>query len=374
MNKYHIFGVFFTNLIIAISFTAFGQKHPASLKDAYKDCFYLGAAISSNQIIGKDSASQTLLLQHFNSITPENAMKWERIHPKPGVFVFDTADRFVSMGEANHMFIVGHCLLWHQQTPDWVFKDAQGKDLTRDALLERLREHITTIVTRYKGRINGYDVVNEALNDDGTMRQTKWYEIIGGDYIEKAFEFAKAADPNAELYYNDYNIENSAKRAGAIRIIKGLQAKGIKVSGVGIQGHWHLAGPKLAVIDSSIAQYGRLGIKVHITELDVNVLPRPKNFSGAEVSLTFAMQKELNPYPNGLPDSIQVKLTQRYVDFFKIFVKHKDVMKRITFWGIADDMSWLNDWPIKGRTNYPLLFDRNHKAKPVVEELITLKK
>jgi endo-1,4-beta-xylanase len=376
MNKYSIFRVLITyiNLVAVALFTACGQKQSVALKDAYKNYFYIGAAVSSYQIIGRDTSSKELLLHHFNSITAENAMKWERIHPKPGVYVFDTADKYVSLGEKNNMFIIGHCLLWHQQTPRWVFTDSLGKDLTRDALLERLRDHITTIVTRYKGRVHGYDVVNEALNEDGTMRQTKWFQIIGEDYIEKAFEFAKAADPKAELYYNDFNNENPEKRAGTIRIIKNLQAKGIKVDGVGIQGHWHLDVPRLRDIDSSMAQYGRLGVKVHITELDINVLPRPDNFSGAEISDNYELKEKMNPYPNGLPDSMQLKLTNRYVDFFKIFIKYKDVVERVTLWGITDNTSWLNHWPIRGRTNYPLLFDRSFKPKPVVEELVKLVK
>jgi endo-1,4-beta-xylanase len=370
-RKYTIGGIF--SLTIAIIFSSCATKQATTLKDAYKNDFYIGASTNSAQILGKDTNSLKLLVQHFNSITAENAMKWERIHPAPGVYNFDTADRYIDYGQKNNMFIVGHCLLWHQQTPAWVFTDSLGKDLSREALLERLRDHITTIVTRYKGRVNGYDVVNEALNEDGTMRQSKWYEIIGEDYIQKAFEFAKAADPSVELYYNDYNIENPAKRAGALRIIKNLKAKGVKIDGVGIQGHWHLDVPKLEDIDSSILQFGKLGVKVLITEMDINVLPRPENLSGAEVSTTFAMQKDMNPYPDGLPDSIQLKLTRRYVDMFKIFRKHKGVMERVTFWGITDNLSWLNNWPIIGRTNYPLLFDRNYKAKPVVEELIKLK-
>jgi endo-1,4-beta-xylanase len=371
-RKYAIGGIF--SLTIAIIFSSCATKQATTLKDAYKNDFYIGASTNSAQILGKDTNSLKLLVQHFNSITAENAMKWERIHPAPGVYNFDTADRYIDYGQKNNMFIVGHCLLWHQQTPAWVFTDSLGKNLSREALLERLRDHITTIVTRYKGRVNGYDVVNEALNEDGTMRQSKWYEIIGEDYIQKAFEFAKAADPSAELYYNDYNIENPAKRAGAIRIIKNLKAKGVKIDGVGIQGHWHLDVPKLEDIDSSILQFGKLGVKVLITEMDINVLPRPENLSGAEVSTTFAMQKDMNPYPDGLPDSIQLKLTHRYVEMFKIFRKYKGVMERVTFWGITDNLSWLNNWPIIGRTNYPLLFDRNYKAKPVVSELLKIAK
>jgi len=370
-KKYIIGGII--SLTIAILFSSCATKQATNLKDAYKSDFFIGAAISSSQIMGKDTNSLKLLFRHFNSITAENAMKWERIHPKPGVYNFDTSDMFVAMGQKNNMFIVGHCLLWHQQTPEWVFTDSLGNYLSRDALLNRLRDHITTIVTRYRGKINGYDVVNEALNEDGTMRKSKWFEIIGEDYIQKAFEFAKAADPSAELYYNDYNIENPAKREGAIRIVKNLQAKGIKVDGVGIQGHWILNSVQFNNIDSSLVQFGRLGVNVHITELDMNVLPLPDNFSGAEITDNFELQAKLNPYAKGMPDSIQSRFTNQYVELSKIFRKHKDILKRVTFWGITDKMSWLNDWPVKGRANYPLLFDRNYQAKPIVEELIKLK-
>jgi endo-1,4-beta-xylanase len=368
-RKYTIGGIISLTIVLLSSCAT---KQATTLKDAYKNDFFIGAAISSSLIMGKDTNSSKLLFQHFNSITAENAMKWERIHPEPAVYNFDTSDMFVAIGQKNNMFIVGHCLLWHQQTPDWVFTDSLGKDLNREALLKRLRDHITTIATRYKGKINGYDVVNEALNEDGTMRKSKWYEIIGEDYIQKAFEFVKAADPSAELYYNDYNIENPAKREGAIRIIKNLQAKGIKVDGVGIQGHWILNSVQFSNIDSSLSQFGRLGVKIHITELDMNVLPLPDNFSGAEITDNFELQVKLNPYANGLPDSIQLRFTNQFVELFKIFRKHKDILKRVTFWGITDKTSWLNDWPVKGRTNYPLLFDRNYKAKPLVEELIKL--
>ena len=360
-----------TIALLTIVIASFAQ---ATLKDAYKNFFYIGAAINRGQIFEKDSLSNKLLVQQFSSITPENDLKWERIHPKPGVYNFEIADKYVALGEKDHMFIIGHCLLWHSQVPRWVFQDSLGKNVSREVLLSRLHEHISTVVGRYKGRINGWDVVNEALNEDGTMRQSKWLEIIGDDYIQKAFEYAKEADPALELYYNDYNIELPAKRAGAIRIIKSLQSKGIKITGVGIQGHWHLDMPSLADIDSSINQFGKLGIKVMLTELDINVLPRPENFTGADVSANFAQKKEMNPYVAGLPDSIQQKLTNRYVDFFKIFNKYKGTVERVTFWGISDDMSWLNGWPIPGRTNYPLVFDRKHQPKPVVEALIKLVK
>lgn len=334
------------------------------LKDAFKDYFIIGAAVSQSQISGADPKALDILKDQFNTVTSENVLKWERIHPELNKYNFVPADSFVAFGEMNHMFIIGHTLLWHQQTPKWVFEDSTGKAVSRDTLLKRMHDHIITVVGRYKGRVNGWDVVNEAIDENGELRKTKWLEIIGEDYIQKAFEFAKEADPNAELYYNDYNIENPGKWGNAlIKMLKDFKSKGVKINGVGIQAHWHLDVPKLNDVDSSIIAFSNLGLKVMFTEFDINVLPRPENLSGAEVSDNFAMKKELNPYPEMLPDSMQQKLAQRYADIFKIFLKHKGVVSRVTFWGIYDGQTWLNNWPIVGRTNYPLIFDRNYQPK-----------
>lgn len=358
---------------VLLSASALCQEKPV-LKDAFKSDFYIGAALSARQILGRDPVAKTLLNKQFNSITPENVMKWEVIHPTLHEYKFEIPDSFVSLGLRNKMFIIGHCLVWHSQVPAWVFQDSLGKPLDRESLLKRMQDHIFAVVGRYKGRINGYDVVNEALNEDGTLRKTKWLQIIGEDYIQKAFEYAREADPGAELYYNDYNIEQPAKRQGVIKLIKDLQAKGVKVTGVGIQGHYHLNQPSLKDIDESIDAFSQLGVKVMFTELDVNVLPSPKGFSGAEVSQNFEMQKKYNPYTAGLPDSVQNLLTSRYADMFKIFVKYKGKLTRITFWGIDDGQSWLNGWPIIGRTNYPLIFDRKGTPKPAFYSIIEIAK
>jgi endo-1,4-beta-xylanase len=288
----------------------------------------------------------------------------------PSVYYFVPADSMVAFAERNGIFTVGHTLLWHQQTPGWVFEDSLGEQLTRESLLARLKDHIFTVVGRYKGQVKGWDVVNEALNEDGSMRKTKWLEIIGEDYLQKAFEYAKEADPLAELYYNDYNIETPVKRDSAVKLIRNLQSKGVKIDGVGIQGHYHMDFPDLNDIDIAIQQFGELGLKVMFTELDINVLPRPENISGADISKNFDLQKQLNPYPESLPDSVQQKLAKRYADMFKIFVKHSDKVSRITFWGLYDAQSWLNNWPVRGRTNYPLLFDSNYEPKPAFYSVI----
>ena len=335
-----------------------GQKtvpQQEGLKDYFKGRFLIGTALSDAQILGKDSVALDFVARQFNSITAENAMKWERIHPKPGVYSFGKADSMVDYGQRNNMFIVGHCLLWHSQTPDWVFEDSLGKPLTRDALLQRLKDHIFTVVGRYKGKVGGWDVVNEAVGDDGMMRKSKWLEIIGEDFVQKAFEYAREADPKAELYYNDYNIELKNKRVGVIKLIKDLQAKGIKVDAVGIQGHWHLDSPDLNEIDESFREYAALGLKIMITEFEVNVIPEPTEIVGAEISQRADYQEKMNPYPVSFPDSMQQVLAKRYAALFELFLKYPDVISRVTFWGVQDGNSWKNNWPIPGRKNYPLL-------------------
>lgn len=341
-----------------------------TLRKAFEDHFLIGTAINGMQISGADPQALPFIASQFNSVTPENEMKWERIHPEPGRYEFGLADSIVDFAERNGMKVIGHTLVWHSQTPRWVFQDSLGNQLTRDALLERMREHIHTVVGHYKGRVLGWDVVNEAVNEDGSLRKTKWLEIIGEDYIEKAFIFANEADPDAELYYNDYNNEEPAKLAGVIPIIKNLQAKGIRIDGVGIQGHWHLDSPDMAIVDKSIGDYGALGIKVMITEMEINVLPTPARFYGAEISNRGAYLDSLNPYVKGLPDSVETQLTDRYAELFRILLKHDDAVTRVTFWGVHDGYSWKNNWPIPGRTNYPLLFDRNYNPKPAWHAVI----
>lgn len=350
------------------------QKPEPALKDAFREYFYIGAAVNARQILGQDSLAHSFILKQFNSITDENCLKWERIHPFPDQYRFTLADSMVSFGYRNGLFVAGHTLIWHQQTPDWVFEDSMGNPLSRDSLLQRMQDHIFTVVGRYKGKVNGWDVVNEAIDDNGQLRKSRWLDIIGADYIEKAFQFAREADPDAELYLNDYNIESNGKREGAIQLIEHLQDEGVRIDGIGIQGHWHLDTPDINVIDSAIQIFAGLGLKVMITELDINVLPRPENISGADISQDFELQKQLNPYPDNLPDSVQQKLADRYAEIFKVFVKNADKISRVTFWGTHDAVSWKNNWPVRGRTNYPLLFDRNYQPKPAFYAVIATAK
>ena len=370
MNKFnYLFYLCF--FLLAISSMSFAQNK-LNLKDAFKNDFLIGAAINDAQINGKDSVGIEILKTQFNSISPENALKWSSVQPKPDTYNFNLADKYVEFGEKNNMFIIGHTLVWHSQVPRWVFKDTNGNQLNRDELLKRMKEHIFTVVGRYKGKIKGWDVVNEALNEDGTLRETLWKKIIGDDYIEKAFEFAHEADPDAELYYNDYSLANKPKRDGAVKLISRLLKDGIKVDGIGMQGHYHLDWPTTAQLDSSIKAFSALGVKVMFTELDIDILPSPQQNNTAEVSLNFKYDKKLNPYPDGLPDSVANVLAQRYKDIFQVFINNKSSVSRVTLWGVRDSDSWLNFWPIRGRTNYPLLFNRNGKPKKAFYEIINL--
>jgi len=350
-------------VVISALYTLAQTSASATLKDTFEDAFYVGVAVNSSQITGADADGDALIVEQFNSITPENVMKWEVIHPRTDAYNFSVADKYVEFGQQHRMFIVGHNLCWHSQTPAWVFKDDKGNPLTRDALLQRLHDHIQTVVGRYKGKVQSWDVVNEALNEDGTMRQSQWQKIIGDDYVVKAFQYAHEADPAAQLNYNDYNLENSAKRKGAIELVKKLKAAGVPIAVVGSQAHLHLSTGTAADEEAAIEELSAAGVKVAITELDIDVLPAASGQT-ADVGVKIQENAKLNPYSKGLPREVQQQLTKRYADLFAVFWKHRDVLNRVTFWGTTDKTSWLNNWPVRGRTSYPLLFDRQGKPKP----------
>ncbi|HUA99252.1 MAG TPA: endo-1,4-beta-xylanase [Terracidiphilus sp.] len=350
--------------------SAAASHAPTSLKEAFKGDFYVGAAIDAAQITGQDKRGDAIVEAQFDSISPENALKWENIHPLPDKYDFTLADKYVAFGEEHHMFIVGHNLVWHNQVPAWVFRDNKGDLLTRDALLARLRDHIFTVVGRYKGKIQSWDVVNEALNEDGTLRESLWYKIIGPDYIAKAFEYAHEADPQAQLTYNDYNLENEAKRKGAIALIKKLQAEGVPIDCVGLQNHDNLTWPTPEQEDATISAFAALGLKVAISELDINLLPSAGQRPTADVNLHIEQNPNLDPYVNGLPEAVQQELAARYAELFRVYLKHHGEITRVTFWGVMDGDSWLNNWPVPRRTNYPLIFGRDGKPKPAFEAVL----
>ena len=344
------------------------EDDAASLKKVYEKDFYIGAAVNDRIITGNDAKALKVLKGDFNSLSPENVMKWEALHPSPDTYNFEMADKYVALGKKNNMHIVGHTLLWHSQIGQWM---NSVKDSAQMA--NYIKEHITTVADRYKGKIDSWDVVNEALNEDGSLRESVFLEVMGERYLEFAFKMAEKADPSAELYYNDYNMWKPKKREGAIRLIENLQKNGAKIHGVGMQAHWGLTEPSLDEVEASIVAYAKLGIKVAITELDVTVLPNPWELEGAEISQNFENSEEMNPYPDALPDSVEVQLAERYRDIFKLFLKHSDKIDRVTFWGVNDRSSWLNNWPIKDRTNYPLLFDREYKTKKAYYAVTDLK-
>lgn len=346
------------------------------LKDFYSTNYLIGAAIYPE--VFDDPKADALLKKHFISVTPENDMKWERLHPTLGEYTFERADKIVDYAQANNMKLIGHTLVWHSQLGEGVFtlENPANDTILVDSttLMNRVKEHITKVVGRYRGKIHGWDVVNEALNKDGTLRESNFLKIAGEGYVQKAFEMANEIDPDVELYYNDYNMVDPAKRAGAIHLVKKLQENGVRIDGVGMQAHWELNYPSLEKIEESIIAYAELGVKVMVTELDISVLPSPWRMPSADIGIRFENNPTMNPYVNGIPDSIDVALTKRYRDIFALFNKHQDKISRVTFWGLHDGNSWKNNFPIKGRTDYPLLFNRNMEAKNAYHELVSLMK
>jgi endo-1,4-beta-xylanase len=292
-------------------------------------------------------------------------MKPGSIHPEEKTWDFAQADALVKFAEANHLQIFGHNLLWHNQTADWFFRNGDHA-ATREELLARLKNHIDTVVGRYKGKIRGWDVVNEAIAEGGAddLRPTAWLKGIGDDYIVKAFQFAHEADPDAELQYNDYNIESKPKRDRTIRLIKTLQSAGVPVAAVGIQGHWILDKVPYAEIETSINEFHKLGVKVMITELDLDVLPRQA--TGADINQT---ERDGTKGTPAISDEILKRQAQQYAKLFDLFHRHRDAVSRVTFWGLNDGRSWLNYWP-RQRTDFPLLFDRQSHPKPAFQAVI----
>lgn len=354
-----------------------------ALKDVYKDAFLMGVSINPSITQPRSKQMMDTVLKHFNTITIENNMKAAVINPRPGEYNWGPADQYVEFGEKNHMWIIGHTLVWHQQTPDWFFTNIEGKPNTKEQQLERLRSHIEAVAGRYKGRVNAWDVVNEQFAEDGNYRSSNWVNSVGsGDTLMKyAFKYAAKYAPNTELYYNEYNAWRPEKRDGIVRMVKMLQKEGVRIDGVGLQGHWGLNYPKNQYIEDAINAYAALGIKVNITELDIDVLPlsREGQLTGWTLNPDRQLQlpefkSYLDPYRNGLPDDVQKQLAKRYEEIFEILYRHRDQIGRVTFWGIQDGQSWKNGSPIPGRMNYPLLWDRQWKQKPAFNAVLNVPK
>lgn len=346
------------------------------LKDLYADKFLVGnilaGGLEGNSLFRQDQEELALLIGEFNCLTAENSMKMQYVQPKEGEFNFKPSDALLHIANKAEMEVVGHALVWHHQVPQWIFKDKQGNTVSREVLIQRMKDHIYKVVTRYKGKIKYWDVVNEAVDlkyEDGKqvafLRESPWYKIIGEDYIELAYRFAHEADPDALLLYNDYSMTDLVKTQFVADMVKDLKDKGIPIHGVGMQGHWHLEWPTNSDLRKALDILSEVGVKVSISELDVRVLPHPKDTEmGADIRLNVQRLKELDPYTDGIPDEILKKQAKKYASLFKVFLEYSDLIERVSFWGVVDHHSWLRDWPVKGRTVYPALFDRDYSPKP----------
>jgi len=358
-------------LATAASFSSSAAAEP-TLREVYANDFLIGVALNGRMVSGQDAKTGDLAGKQFSCLTAENDMKWQLLHPAPERYVFAAADAYFEFAKNHKMDVIGHPLIWHSQVPGWVFQGEAGKPATREQLLQRMKDHIHTVAGRYKGKVKGWDVVNEALSDGGPdiLRDSPWRRIIGEDFIDHAFRFAKEADPKAELYYNDYGLEDPRKRKNCVTLVKGMIERNVPIDGIGTQSHFHLNGPSTEEIEKTITDLSALGLKVMVTELDVDVLPSAGPMGNADVNRRERGDPSTNPYAAGLPADIQEKLAKRYSDLFGIYLKHRKSISRVTLWGLDDGHSWLNFFPIRGRTNHPLLFDRELKPKPAFEAVI----
>jgi endo-1,4-beta-xylanase len=340
--------------------TAANDVSADTLRHAVKGRFLIGAAVMSRQLA--DPKMAELIAEQFNCLTGENEFKPSSLQPRPEKFNFAPADKIVSFARRHRMQVVGHTLCWHSQAPAWLFRGEDRKPLPRDQALRNLKSHIDAVVGHFKGKVVGWDVVNEAISDskNAYLRDTPARRAIGEDYIVKAFELAHAADPDAELYYNDYGNEALPKREKTIRLIRELKARGVRLDAVGIQSHFRLDVPDAPDrLDEAIAAYAAEGVKVVISELDVDVLPR--RVRGADVAAR--ERGGVDPYKSGLPAEVAEAQTRYYRRIFDVVLKHPGVVTRVTLWGTHDGTSWLNSWPVGRRTNHPLLWDRALKPK-----------
>lgn len=342
------------------------------MQDVLGRYFRIGVAVNTHTVAHSRSKAHRVVTHHYNSIVAENCMKPESLCPRPWEWHWEDADAFVAMGEQNGQQVIGHCLIWHSQTPDWLFVDEDGNEVDRHELLRRMKRYITTVVGRYKGRIAGWDVVNEAVLDDGTLRDSRWRRIIGDDYIAYAFRYAHAADKNAELYYNDYSMSSPRKNAAVCRMVRALQKQKIRIDAVGMQSHNGMDWPNLEQYEAAIDSLSATGVKVIISELDLNVLPNPEEFSGAEVSQFFEYTPEMDPYANGMDEATRQAIFERWLSLFRIYYAHRDQIARVTFWGVGDKDSWMGDWPIPGRHAYATLFDEHYNPKAVVRQILKI--
>jgi endo-1,4-beta-xylanase len=357
-------------LFLSVCIAGNKPKKEITLRDALKDKFLIGVAVNVPQVNGVNPTESQLIAKEFSTIVAENCMKPQPIQPRENEFNWTDADKFIAFAEKNKQVATGHCLIWHSQIGNWFFVNDSNQQVSPEVLKERMRKHIYAVVGRYKGRVKGWDVVNEAFEDNGKYRNSKFYRILGKDFIKYAFQFAHEADPNAELYYNDYNMETPAKCDAVVQLVKELKASGCRIDAVGSQSHMHLNTPSLEATETTIKKLNDAGVKVLITEWDISILPSP--YSGADISTSFKYSTDKDPYREAVPDSVQKIWNKRMLDMFGLFLKYSDVVDRVTLWGLNDGGSWLNNFPIRGRKDYPLLFDRNNQRKSVVDEMIKM--
>ncbi len=339
-----------------------------TLKDAFDGKFLIGGAINTRLVDGLDPKGDSIVSLHFNTIVAENCMKSEKINPAEGVYDWDDADKFVKYGLDRGMKVIGHTLVWHSQLAPWFPLGPDGKYVSADVMKERLRNHIHTVVGRYKGKIHGWDVVNEAILDDGTYRKSPFYDILGEEFIPLAFQYAHEADPDAELYLNDYSMASPAKRDTYVKLINDLRSRGLRIDAIGMQAHMGMDYPDFDEFEKSLVAFGDTGVKVMLTEWDMSALPTVN--TGANISDTTAYNAMLNPYPDGLPENISREWNARMEHVMDMCLAHADIVTRVNAWGTDDSMSWKNGWPVAGRTEYPLLFDRNHNLKPFLKKYL----
>ncbi|HEV7780516.1 MAG TPA: endo-1,4-beta-xylanase [Chitinophagaceae bacterium] len=329
------------------------------LKDYYAKYFSIGVAVSPGALKTDEAG---LILEQFSSMTPENAMKMGPIHPKENEYNWAGGDSIAAFAKRNNLKLRGHTLCWHNQVPNWFFTNAAGDTVTKEVLLRRLKDHITTVVRRYKGTIYAWDVVNEAISDraDEYFRNSAFYRICGEEFVARAFQYAHEADPDALLFYNDYNEINAVKREKIFKLVKGLKDAGIPIHGVGLQGHWALSEPTESQLDSTISRFADLGLKIQVTELDISVYPKEHN----------ARERKASDYDTAFSAEKEARQMEVYKMCFKLFRKYKNVISGVTFWNISDRHSWLDNFPVRGRKDYPLLFDKDLQPKKAYWEVV----
>ena len=341
-----------------------------SLAQTYAQKFKVGVAINGRVYGDEDPAAAALVSAQFNRVTAENELKWQSLERQPGVLDFTQADAFLAYAEQHGMEVHGHTIVWHHQVPGWVFQNDAAAPATRQQLLARLEQHMSALAKHFGSRVQYWDVVNEAFNDDGSLRDTPWRTIIGADYLDQVFLLAGKHFPDAKLVYNDFSLEKPGKRDAVVNLVQGFKERGVRIDAIGTQAHFQLQSPTLEALDASLSAFAGAGVEVLVSELDVDVLPPAYKNQGADLSLDAELSAQLNPYTDCLPSDVAEQAARRWGDLFEVFARHSEHLHSVTLWGVSDGYSWLNNWPVKGRTNYALLFDRQLRAKQSWQRVI----